>query len=216
MFLKLQVEATSMSVSFTGSPCIPAYSFNLCPPNPEECTTQESDEPATTFSNLEPCSWYTLEVTPLMGEERRRWSTAVHHEFVTKEELRAPPQESLMVGEWNSLTGQLPVSWEKTSCADAFEIRLLGEEGEERTEPYRTGSSDENFLMLGNGGEVEVRGCTNYFLEVSTISKVSRFTKKAKAITRSAKVILHLSGWREEFWFCIFSSHSWTNQRLPL
>ena len=163
-----------MSVSFTGSPCIPAYSFSLCPPNPEACFTQESDDPATTFTDLVPCSWYTLEVTPLMGEERRRWSTAVHHEFVTKEELRAPPQESLMVGEWSSLTGQLHVSWQKTSCADAFQIRLLGEDGEgNETEPYRTGSSDENFLMLGNGGEVEVKGCTNYSLEVSTVSQVS-------------------------------------------
>merc|ERR1719239_379129 len=39
------------------------------------------------------------------------------------------------------------------------------------TEPYRTGSSDENLLMLGNGGEMEVKGCTNYSLEVSTISQ---------------------------------------------
>ena len=171
--IDVEMEATSMSVSFTGSPCIPAYSFSLCPADTEECLTQESEEPATTFSDLEPCSSYTLEVTPLMGEERRRWLTAVHHEFVTKEELRAPPQESLMVGEWSSLTGQLHVSWEKTSCADAFEIRLLGEDGEERTEPYMTGSSDENFLMLGNGGEMEVKGCTNYSLEVSTISQVS-------------------------------------------
>ena len=170
-----------MSVSFTGSPCIPAYSFSLCPADAEACFTQESEEPATTFSDLEPCSWYTLEVTPLMGEERRRWSTAVRHEFVTKEELRAPPQESLMVGEWSSLTGQIPVSWQKTSCADAFEIRLLREDGMgmewngtgNGTEPYRTGSSDENLLMLGNGGEMEVKGCTNYSLEVSTISQVS-------------------------------------------
>ena len=159
-----------MSVSFTGSPCIPAYSFSLCPADAEACFTQESEEPATTFSDLEPCSSYTLEVTPLMGEERRRWSTAVHHEFVTKEELRAPPQESLVIGEWSSQTGNLHVSWQKTSCADAFEIRLLGGNG---TEPYRTGSSDENLLMLGNGGEMEVKGCTNYSLEVSTISQVS-------------------------------------------
>ena len=41
------------------------------------------------------------------------------------------------------------------------------------TEPYGTGSSDENLLMLGNGGEMEVKGCTNYSLEVSTISQVS-------------------------------------------
>ena len=82
-----------------------------------------------------------------------------------------------MVGEWSSLTGQIPVSWQKTSCADAFEIRLLREDGMgmewNGTEPYRTGSSDENFLMLGNGGEMEVKGCTNYSLEVSTISQVS-------------------------------------------
>lgn len=171
--IDVEVESTSMSVSFTGSPCIPAYSFSLCPANTEEeCLTQESEEPVTTFFDLEPCSSYTLEVTPLMGEGRRSWSTAVQHEFVTKEELRAPPQESLMVGEWNSLTGQLHVSWEKTSCAQAFEIRLLGEDGEERTEPYRTASSEENFLMIGNGGEMDVRGCNSYSLEVSTISQV--------------------------------------------
>ena len=124
------------------------------------------------FSNLEPCSWHSLEVTPLMGEERRRWSTVVHQEIVTKEELRAPPQESLTVEEWNSQTGQLHVSWDSTSCADAFEVRLLGADGEESMEPYRTGNKEQNFLKLGNGGDLEVKGCANYSLEVSTISQV--------------------------------------------
>ena len=160
-----------MSVSFTGSPCIPAYLFSLCSQDGEQCFSQESEEPAATFSDLVPCSSYTLEVTPLMEEERREWSTAVHEEFVTKEELRAPPQESLTVGDWNSLTGQLHVSWDSTSCADAFEVRLLGEDGVEKT--HRTSGAHENLLMLGSGGEMEVRGCTNYSLEVFTISQVS-------------------------------------------
>ena len=132
------------------------------------------------FSNLEPCSWYSLEVTPLMGEERRRWSTVVHQEIVTKEELRAPPQESLTVEEWNSQTGQLHVSWDSTSCADAFEVRLLGADGEESMEPYRTGNKEQNFLKLGNGGDLEVKGCANYSLEVSTISQVFYLFQKCK------------------------------------
>jgi len=167
--IDVEVEATSVSVSFTGSPCIPAYSFSLCDQDGEQCFSQESEEPAATFSDLVPCSSYTLEVTPLMGEERREWSTAVHEEFVTEEELRAPPQESLTVGDWNSLTGQLHVSWDSTSCADAFEVRLLGEDGVEKT--HRTSGAHENLLMLGSGGEMEVRGCTNYSLEVFTISQ---------------------------------------------
>jgi hypothetical protein len=153
--------ASSVSASWPAGPdsCIVGYRLSLCS-NREACQEWEGEEAEHTFTDLRPCTDYTLALLPLL-EGGRGWE-AGRLEATARTELEVRGPLELHAGAWHSGRAEVGVSWPADGCATEYEVAVV-EEGEEAS-LLRT---VEPSVVLGPG---TVRPCTHYTYTVTGLA----------------------------------------------
>jgi len=162
------------TLSWTHLECIDAYEVSI---SDEQMLTKSTNHTLASdivgeeglfyeIEGLTPCTFYTVEVVPMIGGER--WSGApLTLEMATDQLLEPPSQDSVEVGEWTPDT-PVRISWDNTSCALEYEVYF--EDTKDQNSYFYKITEEESVEF----DSLERNSCTEYMFQIAAIAGNNR------------------------------------------